>query len=463
MPPRRLLALAVPLALASVPAPAAAEVGSSGLGDPIFPSAGNGGYDVSRYDLELDYDPKKNRLVGDARITARAEVGLDRFNLDFRDALKVKSVAVQGADAARSRAGQELQITPATPIPAGSEFAVDVAYRGKPEAVTDPDGSQAGWLRTHDGAFSPSEPQGAPSWYPCNDHPSDKAAFTIAITVPKGIAAISNGSLDRGPVRNGERRWLWTQPQPMATYLAIVAIGKFEITRSSAGPAPSLFAVDPTAKRKAGRGESTKELLRTPKVTKYFAGLLGAYPFAENGGIVEHAPGVGYALETQTRPVYTNLPSIDLVAHEIGHQWFGNSVTPEAWNDIWLNEGFAAYSEWIYSEDHGGQSAAEIFDDFYSTPADVDEVWRPPPGDPGSAEQLFATSVYARGAMTLQALREKVGDQVFFAILRSWVAEHAHGNATTADFVALSERLSGQELDDFFRIWLFEPGKPQSW
>jgi aminopeptidase N len=147
----------------------------------------------------------------------------------------------------------------------------------------------------------------------------------------------------------------------------------------------------------------------------------------------------------------------------MAHQWYGNSVTLSSWRDIWLNEGFATFAEWLYLEDHGGPSARRIFDDYYEMPNRNDELWRPPPGNPGGPKHLFSDSIYTRGGMTLQALREKVGNAVFFRILRAWASENAYGNVTTQDFVALAERESGQELDEFFRIWLYEPEKPRDW
>jgi len=460
---RSLLLLAA-LALA-LPAAAQAEVGSAGLGDPYFPDAGNGGYDVASYDLDLTYSPKSRKLDGVATISATAQTTLDRFNLDLRPQLKARSVSVGGAAAASEATGkQELEITPATPIAQGASFVVEVAYGGKPKSIKDPDGTTEGWVTTKDGAFAPNEPQGSPSWYPCNDHPSDKALFSISITVPKDVEAISNGKLIGREKAGKLRTWNWQGDHPMATYLATVAIGHFDITRSDAGPAPSLFAIDPAIKRKVKNAKrKLKALERTPNITRWIAGHAGLYPFSANGGIVDDVPPVTYALETQTRPIYVSPPSELLVVHEIAHQWYGDSVTPANWKEIWLNEGFATYYEFLWEEERGEESAAKVFDQLYKTPAEDKEFWNPPPGNPGEAKNMFLHSIYTRGAMTLQALREKIGDDVFFSILRDWVAENAYGNVTTDDFIALAERESGQELDEFFQVWLFEPGKPEDW
>jgi aminopeptidase N len=459
----RLLAPLLLIALAA-PAGASAAVGGSGVGDPFFPDAGNGGYDVTSYDLDLIYKPEVNRLEGVATITATATIGLDRFNLDLRKRLTADSVTVNGAAASAEQTGaHELEITPASPIPSGSEFTVVVEYGGKPKPVKDADGTTEGWIRTKDGAFAPNEPQGSPTWYPCNDHPSDKALFAISLTVPKKLQAISNGELTGKDKKGSHRTWHWREDRPMATYLATAAIGKFDISRSDEDPAPSLYAVDPKFTRKRNAERDMRPLERTPNITRFLANQFGPYPFSTNGGIVDHVPEFPYALETQTRPLYTELPSEELVVHEIAHQWFGDSVTPATWSQIWLNEGFATYGEFLWSEKQGDGSAAKIFDLFYETPASDTEFWNPPPGDPGSPEELFDNTIYQRGAMTLQALREKVGDETFFAIIRTWVAEHAYGDATIDQFIAHAEALSGQDLSQFFQVWLFERGKPQDW
>jgi len=331
-PTRSLLPPIAAVALA-LPAAAQAEVGSPGLGDPYFPNAGNGGYDVASYDLDLSYSPKSRKLEGVATISATAETTLDRFNLDLRPQLEVRSVTVDGAVASSEATGnQELEIAPAAPIAAGATFVTEVAYGGKPKPIKDPDGSSEGWVTTKDGAYAPNEPQGSPSWYPCNDHPSDKAIFTISLTVPKGVEAISNGEL-AGKSKHGKlRTWRWQSSEPMATYLAMVAIGHFDITRSDAAPVPSLFAVDPAIHRKVKHAKrKLKTLERTPNITRWIAGHAGDYPFGSNGGVVDVVPEVTYALETQTRPLYTSPPSELLVVHEIAHQWFGDSVTPANW------------------------------------------------------------------------------------------------------------------------------------
>ncbi len=449
---RRALALAALLLLAAAPA-ARAELtpGAAGVGDPFFPDQGNGGYDVARYDLDLAYDPGRNRLVATATITATATQDLSRFDLDFRGP-KVGAVTVDGAAATFDRRGQELVVTPAAGIAAGTSFTAIVAYRGRPENIEDADGTPDGWIRTDDGVAALGEPQGAPTWFPCNDTPDDKALFRIAIRVPKRLKAISNGGLAS---HTPDGTWTWVSDEPMATYLATVNVGRFRIERGMAAGVPSYVALDPREARKSKRA-----VRAIPRILRLFDRLFGPYPFSQVGAIVDHAPQVGYALETQTRPTYDEAPNAVLISHEIAHQWFGDSVSLTTWPEIWLNEGFATWAQWRYSETVGGASTAHRFKRLQRTAPDAEGIWDPPPGNPGKPKYLFASSIYVRGAMALEALRQRIGDHAFYATMRAWTAAHRFGNATIEQFIALAESESGQQLDDLFDRYLYAQGKP---
>jgi aminopeptidase N len=443
-------------------APAAGQgfaPGAPGLEDPFFPNAGNGGYDVKHYSLDLDYVRATNHLDAEATIVARATQGLSSFNLDLRG-FEISNLEVNGGDASFTRSGEhELTVTPSRGLRAGLPFLVEVDYAGEPTEVIDPDGTSEGWVPTADGAFVVNEPQGSPGWYPANDNPRDKATYDFEITVPEGITAIANGRLLFKRTRNGKTTWRWLEDSPMAPYLATATNGVFELRIGRAGRIPLYQAVDPAVRNPALAFE---RLSAEAEIIEFFSGLYGRYPFSTGGGVADNG-GVGYALESQTKSMYdvtrSGAPGASTVVHEVAHQWFGNAVTLTVWPDIWLNEGFATWSEWIYDEEHGGPSAAETFDATFESFED----WDVPPLDLGGPENLFHSPPYDRGAMTLQALREKVGDEVFFGILRDWYRENRNGNVTTADFIALAERESGQQLDDFFRIWLREPVKPTSW
>jgi aminopeptidase N len=265
---------------------------------------------------------------------------------------------------------------------------------------------------------------------------------------------VANGELVSRRTASGWTTFVWRASDPMASYLSTAAIGDYEL-RFGRGPGglPIIDAIDRDLGPDADDG-----LARTNEMIRFFSGLFGRYPFTSYGAIVDDDEDAGYALETQTRPIYSGPPSESTVAHELAHQWFGNSVSPARWREIWLNEGFATYAEWLWDEHTGGPTADQQFDSLYAQPPTAG-FWEPPPGDPG-AEHLFAGSVYVRGAMTLHVLRRTIGDRAFFTVLRRWYAGNRDGTADTADFVALAERVSGRDLGALFDAWLYQPGKP---
>ncbi|MFJ6982676.1 MULTISPECIES: M1 family metallopeptidase [unclassified Streptomyces] len=459
--PRRrpVLLAAVPVAVAALlaaadPALAAGPTGTRGVGDPYFPLAGNGGYHVGHYDLTLRYDPARKHLDGKAVLTARATQRLTRFDLDLHG-LKVTGVTVDHVKAAFRRDGQELVVTPRHALRKGRAFRVAVTYAGTPQPVTDPDGSLDGWIPTDDGAFVAGEPQGAMTWFPANNHPTDKSSYDFTLTVPEGRTAVANGVLLSRRTAHGKTTFRWRQTEPMAAYLATATVGKFRVEQYTTRTGVKVYnAVDPREATAAA-----PVLKKLPSVLDWESGLFGRYPFRAAGAIVDRAPQVGYALETQTRPVYDSAPDLSTLVHETAHQWFGDSVSLTTWKDIWLNEGFATYAEWLYAEQHGGKTAQQTFDALYARPA-ADGLWAFPAGNPGSGANIFDTPVYARGAMTLHALRTAVGDRAFLRILRAWADTHRDGHGTTAQFEHLAERLSGKDLDGLFRTWLHTAGKP---
>jgi len=466
------LGAAVLLALAASASAEKYVAGSAGSGDPFFPQAGNGGYDVSHYSLTIDYDQPANVLSGRAVIQARATQNLRSLNLDLRDLYTVSTVKVDGDSATFAQHdGQELTINPRPKLKHGEKFKVKVVYSGRPEPITDPDESIEGWVPTDDGAFVVNEPQGSPGWFPVNDALRDKATYDFTISVPAGREVIANGELVSNPVTSaGKTTWRWSEGSPMSSYLATATNGEFLTQTRTVSGLTFYDAVDPNTRRlDAGPPNPTLAFQRLdpePEIVSFFSRLYGPYPFSSSGGIVDWAPDVGYALESQTRPNYDRIPSAATVVHELSHQWFGDAVSLARWPDIWLNEGFATWSEWIYDEMHGGPPAQDRFDELYAIPEDdpsFEDLWFPAPDALQDPSQLFHTPVYDRGAMTLQALRVKIGDPTFFSLLRAWYERNKYGNVTTSDFISLAERKSGRNLGHFFRVWLFKEGRPESW
>ena len=462
-----LLLLALTACSEKARAPAPREVaaprpapGATTAGDPLVPDSGDGGYDVQHYDLDLRITPRaRPSLAATTTVTAAATQALSRFSLDLAG-LDVSGVTVDGVPAAFTRVPGKLVVTPARPISRGGRFTVGVAYSGTPRAINDPLLGKYGWIPTKDGIFTGDEPDGAHTWFPGNDHPQDKATFGFRVTVPKGLTAVANGELAGTSASGDTTTYAWRARDPMATYLTMVDVGRFKVRSGrTPGGVPVYVAVDPVADPDG----LDKVYADTVKITDAWAKLFGPYPFSSTGAVVDDAP-VQFALETQTRPEYVpGMAGVStVVAHELSHQWFGDSVAVTRWSDIWLNEGFATYAEWLWGErEDPSQTVRRRFDNFYAQQGSPD-LWKVAPAAPGRAK-LFGRSVYNRGAMTLQALRDKVGDRRFFAILRAWAAEHRHGNATTSEFIALAQRVSGMDLHRLFQVWLYTPERPVKW
>ncbi|WP_229404688.1 M1 family metallopeptidase [Micromonospora sp. NBRC 110038] len=427
-----------------------ARRGAADAGDPYVPGRGNGGYDVAAYRLRVRYDPADDRLTGHATITATATAGLSRFNLDL-SGLTVGAVRVDGAKAGHAREGEELVVTPARGLARGARFAVDVEYAGVPQPVESSTLGLGGFLATADGAVALGQPDSASTWYPVNDHPSDKATYDVEVTVPDGLAALGNGVPVGRTSAGGWTTWRWAERSPMASYLSTLVIGDYRVATGTHRGKPLVTAV---AASLPADGPAAASLARTGEVADFLADRFGPYPFESYGGIALAEGRISYALETQSRPVYgpgffrSGRPDTGVVAHELAHQWFGDSVSLARWSDIWLNEGFATYAEWLWLEHDGGRTVEQTVAARYAA-----TDWSQPSVDPGRAN-MFGDAVYQRGALAVHALRRTLGDDVFFRVLRAWTTERRGGNATTADFVALAERVSGRRLGALLDAWL---------
>jgi aminopeptidase N len=461
-------ALAAVAALAAVP-------GAPGVGDSYFPSYGNGGYYVDHYDLSVQYNPATNWLTGNAVISARTNRELSSFNLDLVG-LTVKSITVDDSGpggpvaATWTRGDHELRVKPAGALGAGEDFVVAVRYGGVPKAISTSLGGN-GTFHTDDGLLIMGEPESAATWFPVNDHPVDKATYTFRVRVPNGYEVIANG-LPAGTSSAGGWTTSTFNAPAMASYLATVDVGQWNVNdRTTASGIRIIDAVDPDIAALAN-----PSLAKQEQMLDFLSSQFGDYPFATAGGIVDDQPGIDFALETQTRPVYSKVffepdPSLPVgpisqgdltVVHELAHQWFGDSIALNRWKDIWLNEGFATYAEWLWMEHVGIPDATgemtRVYYDFFTQVPEL-QLWKLRIGDPGK-DHLFDFPVYYRGAMTLQALRKRVGDVKFFTILRTWFAQNEGGHGTTAKFIALSEQISGRDLGALFQNWLYSSKRP---
>lgn len=451
--------------------PRAPQAGALEIGDPYFPGLGNGGYDVEHYTLSLDYDFEGDELTASAGIRATALHDLASFSLDLYG-LEVAGVRIDGQDARFERppvpAGadgkpqppSELVITPSAPIAAGASFQAEVRYGGRPHGRPDPAvpflPGGVGWFRMESGVYVVSECIGAGSWFPCNDHPRDKATYSFRITVAKPYTVAANG-IRTEVVEAGEARtFVFEARDPMASYLATLNIAEFSELEAKGPrgiPVVIYHPVDATQAELA-------DFKRQPEVLEFLETVFGPYPFEAAGGVLSYEK-IGGALECQTLPVYGRGSNLEVIVHELTHQWFGDCVSPDLWRDMWLNEGFASYSEWLWTEHTEGKAAYEQL--AKRSYAELRKRKTGAPFDPGVA-RVFSGRVYQRGAFVLYGLRQEVGDESFFRILKTWVETHKNGNGSTEAFVTHAAKTAGRELQPFFDAWLYAdvtPAQPE--
>lgn len=428
-----------------------------GIGDRYLPASGNPGYRVRHYDLALNYRVSTNRLTGRARLAATAVQPLTGFSLDLVG-LKVTKVSVDGTRAAKfSTAKDKLIVRPAVPVPAGAEFGIEVHYEGHPLPRRGPWG-ELGWEELSDGVIVAGQPDGAPTWFPCNDHPSQKSTYRLTITTESAYRVVACGVLSSRTTRASQSTWVYEQPDPMASYLATIQIGRYDLIELAAGSVRQRAAV-PGRLRAACRAD----LARQPLMLDTFVRLFGPYPHPEYVVVVTDDE-LEIPLESQGVSVF-GANHMDgrrgyerLVAHELAHQWFGNSVTVRSWQHIWLNEGFACYAEWLWAENSGGQPADAVARAARQRLAGLPQDLLL--GDPGP-ELMFDDRVYQRGALTLHALRLALGDAPFFAMLQDWTQRNRHSTVTTGMFGEHAARFTGRPLADLFDRWLFRAELPE--
>jgi aminopeptidase N len=495
-------AAAVWLTAASVAPAATFKPGSKSLGDPIFPQIGNGGYDVRGYEVDLDYDPATNRLETGTKttITAVATQNLSRFSLDFQRDLTISSVSVDGnaaADVTRADAKPKfsddpnvtqpakLTITPSAGIPDGTTFTVAVAYHGEPQAIVDADTSLEGWVQACsspgncDGSFTVNEPIGAQSWFPSNDHPSDKATFTLHTTAPNAYTAIGGGE-QTGRVNNGDgtSTTTWIEDSPMATYLSTGTVGLFDVddtatmTDRADGATIPLFTAIDSAGSSGQKADVTAAADRIPQMVNFLSKRFGAYPFATVGVVADWVPSVNYELENQTKPHFAGGktgPAVDVptLAHELAHQWMGDNISPADWSAVWFNEGWATFAQVHFKYERDGADRTPR--QFFRAVHEADRAaWKLQPavldGDPSKLFSGF--TVYSRPGAMLEGFREILGNRVFFDFAEALGTRHGYGTISTRQFVHEAKRASRlhgrtlKRLGRYFHQWLFWHKRP---
>lgn len=452
--------------------------GARTLEDPYLPTLGNGGFDVLHYDLTINYDPVANTMVSIADVTIQATQNLSEFSLDLRG-FPGATVTIDGVPAGALQVTNKLIITPAVGIELGREFHAIVNYSGRPAAIPFLDGTNEGWVRIGGGAFVVNEPRGSMGWFPNNNHPSDKATFDFHITVPSTHTALGNGELvSKVDHEDGTSTWNWHMGFPMATYLSTATVGRFDyaktVSTNAVGASGNLLEIYDALESALPATQKTAAanvIVRQNEIIQFIADELGVpFPF-DSHGIVLHRSSIGFiALEVQTKSHFAVVPIDPVVlAHEIAHQWYGDSISPATWREIWFNEGWATWWEWYWNNKQNG-SPATVERQFTATFNLSGQPWNMPPADVPAAQMFSYFPVYLRPGMMIEAYRQIVGHGTFMAFQQALVTEHAYSTISEAQFIALAKRFAQErsgfvdsylaQLDEFFTQWLHGRTKP---
>lgn len=430
--------------------------GAPTIGDRFTPELGNAGYDVLHYNLNLNIDPATVSVSGEVELLSRAIWHhLKTFTVDLLDEATVESVYIDDVAAEFVQQDNKVWITLPDTLDFGIEFTTQIAYHVQPKPH---ESAYTGYftvgLEYSDDPLSlafANQPDGARSWFPCNDHPQDRATYHFAVTVPDGFWVVANGQ----PAGKDGQTFEWDLASEMATYLATIAVGDYELyadMTSSGVPLRTYYY--------RGTGDDIVPLFSSTNLAfEYFEALFGAYPYESYGHVV--TPLQNGALETQTMTIMPQSLSqaadetqiFTLMAHELAHQWYGNAVSLNSWEDIWLNEGFATYAEWLvldlrYPQQDDALRARTSGERRIRNSQRLSPLAHPFP------PELFGADSYQKGAWVLYMLQNQIGDAAFFEVLHIWRQAYTERPVTTLDFFQLAELVSNQDLTEFRRTWL---------
>jgi aminopeptidase N len=428
--------------------------------DPIYPAYGNDGIDVLHYGLELSWVPETKTLTGQATLRLRATRDLTEIKLDLSEEFQLDGITLDGAASAGAVAADKLTVEGA--LRRDDHATLVVRYRGTPAPVKAPtsrgDFDTLGLTVTPDGGlWTMQEPYGAFTWYPVNDQPSDKALYDIAITVPEGWAGVAGGT----PAGQDGTKFKYTTTDPMSSYLTTLAVGRYT-KETAAGPEglPVTYWFRP------GVDDNLMKTVRnTPRYLEWLQAKFGRYPFPTAGVVIVPTTS---AMETQQMVTMgtprASSPSGNaaywegIVLHELAHHWFGDTVTTSNWNDLWLNEGWAMYAQYLFQNERDRVSE----NDFEKLLRAQDSSLRSRFGPPGRADpkDFGRSNMYVCPALMLHQIRKKVGDEVFFAFARGWAADNRNTVKDRAGFIAYVNSRTGTDFTDLINSWLDSPTTP---